>query len=547
MNKWNDLTMKEKAALIKVGVANGFRNIDDIRDQYNSFYSDQQNYNFEDGGRTRKQSINRANYVATNYNDANDFDMNPILYAANKASKNLINKGLLSNCTLSATQWIDPSNQYMSARNIVGHPDSGYTEISPEYALPGDLIISRNPDKNKYHTMLIEGFDENNQPLVRYSRGGHNTEKNLVKGITLDSYHTADINQGGYHTEDHYFRPNVYNEHWLPELIVTPNNASMGNYSKASGGYLDILPKPLSYRTPNTSVPTVRYENGGNLSDDTMESSQQMAFLQDWSNRYNNEGNTTFDQVLDAYNNTPIVQIEPKPGIGGTYRDGTIEMPYSTDFNKNLSHEESHMLRDKIGGGTTATTEENKKLLEEAYPNFYVPLEEIQKSALVAERLATNTEYRTALSKRAGGIWGEDLNNYIDNMSDTDLLSGIGVNGYVLGADSPFTGKGYINGVSAKSLLSEYRDLINPPIEENINMSLDEYYGMTEEERTNRIKELEDIFNNELTEEHRKQAEALRKALKTIAQNSSNSFKISDNAFLAANGGKLNFKRNSLF
>ena len=32
MNKWNDLTMKEKAALIKVGVANGFRNIDDIRD-----------------------------------------------------------------------------------------------------------------------------------------------------------------------------------------------------------------------------------------------------------------------------------------------------------------------------------------------------------------------------------------------------------------------------------------------------------------------------------------------------------------------------------
>ena len=47
MNKWNDLTMKERAAFIKVGVANGFRNIDDIRDQYNSFYSDQQNYNFD--------------------------------------------------------------------------------------------------------------------------------------------------------------------------------------------------------------------------------------------------------------------------------------------------------------------------------------------------------------------------------------------------------------------------------------------------------------------------------------------------------------------
>lgn len=176
---------------------------------------------YDYGGNTREQSIRRANYVASNYDDAKDFDMNPIVYAARKAAKDLIDKGGLSNCTLSATQWIDPSNPYMSARNIFNNPDSGYTEIDAENALPGDLLITKNPEHGTYHTMLIEGFDKNNKPLLRYSRGGHDTEENLVTGRTLEGYHIVDKAQGGNHTEDHYFRPNVYNEHWLPEVVVT--------------------------------------------------------------------------------------------------------------------------------------------------------------------------------------------------------------------------------------------------------------------------------------------------------------------------------------
>ena len=31
-----------------------------------------------------------------------------------------------------------------------------------------------------------------------------------------------DKTQGGNHTEDHYFRYNYPDEHWMPELIVTP-------------------------------------------------------------------------------------------------------------------------------------------------------------------------------------------------------------------------------------------------------------------------------------------------------------------------------------
>ena len=177
---------------------------------------------FDNGGNTRNKSIKRANYVASNYDDAIDFEMNPIIYMARKTAKNLIDRGGLSNCTLSATQWIDPSNPYMSARNIFNNPNSGYTEINADEALPGDLLITKNPKHNTYHTMLIEGFDKNNQPLLRYSKGGHNTEKNLVTNRTLKDYHIMDKTQGGNHTEDHYFRYNYPDEHWMPELIVTP-------------------------------------------------------------------------------------------------------------------------------------------------------------------------------------------------------------------------------------------------------------------------------------------------------------------------------------
>ena len=47
-------------------------------------------------------------------------------------------------------------------------------------------------------------------------------KKNLVINKTLKDYHIMDKAQGGNHTEDHYFRYNYPDEHWLPEIIITP-------------------------------------------------------------------------------------------------------------------------------------------------------------------------------------------------------------------------------------------------------------------------------------------------------------------------------------
>ena len=181
-------------------------------------------YGYADGGEIddpRKQILNRSVKVASNYSDAKDFTLDPLNYAIRKISKTLTGRGGISNCTLSATGWVDPNNQYMSARNLFNNPESGYIEIDKAYALPGDLLVAKNPEKDSYHTMLIEGFN-GDDPLLRYSRGGHNTKKNLVTGRSLEEYHRLDNEQGGNHTEDHYFRYNIPNEYWLPEIVVTP-------------------------------------------------------------------------------------------------------------------------------------------------------------------------------------------------------------------------------------------------------------------------------------------------------------------------------------
>lgn len=181
-------------------------------------------YGYADGGEVddpRKQILNRSVKVASNYSDAKDFTLDPLNYAIRKISKTLTGRGGISNCTLSATGWVDPNNQYMSARNLFNNPESGYIEIDKAYALPGDLLVAKNPEKDSYHTMLIEGFN-GDDPLLRYSRGGHDTKKNLVTGRSLEEYHRLDNEQGGNHTEDHYFRYNLPNEYWLPEIVVTP-------------------------------------------------------------------------------------------------------------------------------------------------------------------------------------------------------------------------------------------------------------------------------------------------------------------------------------
>ena len=71
--------------------------------------------------------------------------------------------------------------------------------------------------------MLIESYDKNNKPVLRYSTGGP-TNDSLRTGVSLDAYHQKDNDQGGNHTEDHYFRYGVPIYTSMKPVIIKPAN-----------------------------------------------------------------------------------------------------------------------------------------------------------------------------------------------------------------------------------------------------------------------------------------------------------------------------------
>jgi hypothetical protein len=107
----------------------------------------------------------------------------------------------------------------MSAATIFNNPKTGYVEIDNKDAIPGNLLITTNPETGGYHTMMIEGFTDSGEPILRYSNGNHTADA-LRTNISLSEYHSRDNSHGGNHTEDHYFRYNYPNEVFLPEITV---------------------------------------------------------------------------------------------------------------------------------------------------------------------------------------------------------------------------------------------------------------------------------------------------------------------------------------
>lgn len=136
-----------------------------------------------------------------------------------------------SNCTLSATQWINPANPVKSAISIISNPSKyHYTRIDSADALPGNLLIAKVPHKDSYHTMMITGFAKKDgnfkfrgktykvhkgEPLLTYSKGG-NTSDNIQTDIPLSVYTK---NSDG-HTENIFFRYNDPYNVLLPEVTI---------------------------------------------------------------------------------------------------------------------------------------------------------------------------------------------------------------------------------------------------------------------------------------------------------------------------------------
>lgn len=172
---------------------------------------------------------NYANALDNPFSKAKEKVVNAARYIKDNYIANLPTGA--SNCTLSATQWVNPANPIKTATSIMGNPDKfHYMKIDSANALPGNLLIAKVPNKESYHTMMITGFADKNdkykfrgktykvkkgEPLLTYSRGG-NSPDNIQSNIPLSVYTK---NSDG-HTENTFFRyKDPYNV-LLPKVTI---------------------------------------------------------------------------------------------------------------------------------------------------------------------------------------------------------------------------------------------------------------------------------------------------------------------------------------
>ena len=168
-------------------------------------------------------ALKRSARTYSNYSDALDAPfskLGEIVFNGARYIKDNYMEGLstgASNCTLSATQWVNPANPINKAASIVREPNKyNYERIDSAAALPGDLLIAKVPNKDIYHSMMITGFADKNtkkdfkgktyiakegEPLLTYSRGGNSLD-NLQFNVPLSAYTE---NSDG-HTENMFFR-----------------------------------------------------------------------------------------------------------------------------------------------------------------------------------------------------------------------------------------------------------------------------------------------------------------------------------------------------
>ena len=141
----------------------------------------------------------------------------------------------LSNCTLTATQWVNPNTPIGKAQTIIDNGEKyGYRQIPEVHALPGDLVIATNPENNHHHTMLLTGFINKPQhhtfqdkdyvlpeghPLVRYSNGSTHPS-GYRKSVGLMEYIDNSEGKTNVRYYRHYDPGDI--EILLPEIVVTP-------------------------------------------------------------------------------------------------------------------------------------------------------------------------------------------------------------------------------------------------------------------------------------------------------------------------------------
>ena len=185
-----------------------------------------------------KLALSRANKLYNNYCLSKEVEISipmTMWYNTRRFFKDYVSDWISagsSNCMLTASQWVDPHNALARSASLWYSPEKyGYTQIPQDTAIPGNLVIAKNPNNEVYHTMMINGFADKDYQfnfdgklypvkkgdiMVNYSRGG-DSPNNLRTNIPLSVY----IANSEGKTDTKYFRYNYPNSILLDNVTVS--------------------------------------------------------------------------------------------------------------------------------------------------------------------------------------------------------------------------------------------------------------------------------------------------------------------------------------
>lgn len=217
-DRWSQLSMKQRADLIKLYIDNGITSLKAIRDDYNSF---------DDGGDIQELPgvvvTPNGNYIKYSSNNEgvtfNDYSnariqqdritaVNNILNqesplvpkVPNKAGRVLTKIGFPDKIAMALTGGpaknphtciYTTTGMYPKGSQVAGnktfaenYKDLGFERVNDMQK--GDMLQLLLDDGTPYHSVLITGFADNGDPLLTYSNGGIDRDSN-GNGVLEDS------------------------------------------------------------------------------------------------------------------------------------------------------------------------------------------------------------------------------------------------------------------------------------------------------------------------------------------------------------------------
>lgn len=203
MNRWDKLSMADRAKYIKLAVENGITELAEIRNTYNSYaeggYLGDEKHPVtlpevvvtpQSSALARSRQARRPN---TDFSHAQDMTEMQRFGANHLAGVPIIGTDPHT-CLNTVTSFYDSNNTVAANIHMVAHPEEyGYKEISQKEAIPGDIIILSNKDNHPTHAVMYDAIAkkpgthrgypiEIGDTLVNYSNGGRGRDDYRIRG-----------------------------------------------------------------------------------------------------------------------------------------------------------------------------------------------------------------------------------------------------------------------------------------------------------------------------------------------------------------------------